>query len=80
MTIKRNNTTRNLTALLAVILLAAFDQLTKYMVSSRMQLGARENGKPKPPQKISFKYLKYTIQDKKAQVERRKGAAYVVSP
>lgn len=38
------------------------------------------NGKPKPPQKISFKYLKYTIQDKSAQVERRKGAAYVVSP
>ena len=40
----------------------------------------KENGKPKPPQKISFKYLKYTIQDKNTQVERRKGAAYVVSP
>lgn len=40
----------------------------------------KENGKPKPPQKISFKYLKYTIQDKNTQVERRKGAAYKVSP
>lgn len=43
-------------------------------------MSVRENGKPKPPQKISFKYLKYTIQDKNAQVERRKGAAYKVSP
>lgn len=38
----------------------------------------KENGKPKPPQKISFKYLKYTLQT--TQVERRKGAAYKVSP
>ena len=43
-------------------------------------MSVRENGKPKPPQKISFKYLKYTIQDKNTQVERRKGAAYKVSP
>lgn len=40
----------------------------------------KENGKPKPPQKISFKYLKYTIQDKNAQVERHRGATYKVSP
>lgn len=40
----------------------------------------KENGKPKPPQKISFKYLKYTLQNGKTQVERRKGAAYKVSP
>ena len=43
-------------------------------------MSTKESGKPKPPQKISFKYLKYTIQDKNAQVERRKGAAYKVSP
>ena len=43
-------------------------------------MASRENGKPKPPQKISFKYLKYTIQDKNTQVERRKGTAYKVSP
>ena len=43
-------------------------------------MSTRENGKPKTPQKISFKYLKYTIQDKNTQVERRKGAAYKVSP
>ena len=43
-------------------------------------MSTRENGKPKTPQKISFKYLKYTIQDKNTQVERRKRAAYKVSP
>ena len=30
--------------------------------------------------KISFKYQKYTIQDRTQQVDRRKGAAYVLSP
>ena len=43
-------------------------------------MATKENGKTKPPQKISFKYLKYTIQDKATQVERHKGAAYKVSP
>lgn len=43
-------------------------------------MSTKENGKPKPPQKISFKYLKYTILDKNTQVERRKGATYKVSP
>ena len=38
------------------------------------------NGKPHVPQKISFKYLKHTLQDRSAQVERRKGAIYKVSP
>ena len=32
------------------------------------------------PEKIRFKYLKYTIDDIKNQVERRKGTDYVVSP
>lgn len=40
----------------------------------------KENGKPKPPQKISFKYLKYTLQNGKTQVERHRGATYKVSP
>ena len=43
-------------------------------------MSAKENGKPKPPQKISFKYLKYTLQNDKSQVERRRGTAYKVSP
>ena len=30
--------------------------------------------------KISFKYQKYTIQDRTQQIDRRKGAAYVLSP
>lgn len=43
-------------------------------------MSTRQDGKPKAAQKISFKYLKYTLQNKEQQVERRKGAAYVVSP
>lgn len=37
-------------------------------------------GLPHTPEKITFKYLKYTIKDVKQQVERRKGAEYKVSP
>lgn len=43
-------------------------------------MATRQDGKPHTPQKISFKYLKYTLQDGVTQVERRKGAAYKVSP
>ena len=38
------------------------------------------DGKPHEPEKISFKYLKYSISDLKKQAERRQGAAYIVSP
>lgn len=37
-------------------------------------------GEPHTPEKITFKYLKYTIDDLNKQVERRKGATYKVSP
>ena len=37
-------------------------------------------GQPHTPEKISFKYLKSTINDISQQVERRKGDRYVVSP
>lgn len=43
-------------------------------------MATKQDGKPHTPQKISFKYLKYTLQDGVTQVERRKGAAYKVSP
>lgn len=43
-------------------------------------MSGKQDGKPKPPQKISFKYLKYTLQNRNNQVERRRGAAYIVSP
>ena len=43
-------------------------------------MATRQDGKPHTPQKISFKYLKYALQDGITQVERRKGAAYKVSP
>ena len=38
------------------------------------------DGVPHEPEKISFQYLKYTIQDLKQQVERHGGKKYVVSP
>ncbi len=38
------------------------------------------DGKKHIPEKIKFKYLKYTISDTKKQVERRHGDAYIVSP
>ena len=37
-------------------------------------------GKVRTPTKITFKYLKYTIDDIHSQVERRKGSVYKVSP
>lgn len=38
------------------------------------------DGKPHIPSKISFQYMKYSINDVHNQVERRKGAKYIVSP
>lgn len=38
------------------------------------------DGQPHKPEKISFKYLHYTIDDVGQQVERRKGDRYIVSP
>lgn len=38
------------------------------------------DGKKHIPEKISFKYLKYTISNIKEQVERRQGEKYIVSP
>lgn len=38
------------------------------------------DGEKHTPEKISFQYLKYTIDDLEKQTERRKGAKYTVSP
>lgn len=38
------------------------------------------DGDKHTPEKISFQYLKYTIDDLEKQTERRKGAKYIVSP
>ena len=38
------------------------------------------DGEKHIPEKISFQYLKYTIDDLENQTERRKGAKYIVSP
>ena len=43
-------------------------------------MSTKIEGEPPTPEKISFKYLKYSIDDINNQVERRKGARYTVSP
>ena len=43
-------------------------------------MSTKIDGLPHTPEKISFKYLKYSIDDINNQVERRKGARYTVSP
>ena len=43
-------------------------------------MSRRWDAQPRTPSKISFQYMKYQISDVHSQVERRKGAAYVVSP
>ncbi len=43
-------------------------------------MSKKKDGKKHIPEKISFKYLKHTINDTKKQVERRHGETYIVSP
>lgn len=43
-------------------------------------MSRRLNGAAHKPEKISFKYLKYSFDDLSKQVERRKGNKYVLSP
>lgn len=43
-------------------------------------MSSRLDGKPHTPEKITFKYLKYSIDDLQNQTERRKGEKYTVSP
>ena len=38
------------------------------------------DGEPHTPEKITFKYLKYSVSDMSKQVERRHGARYTLSP
>ena len=45
-----------------------------------MAMAKKLDGKPHTPQKISFKYLKYTINDVEHPTERRQGKLYKVSP
>ena len=43
-------------------------------------MSRRLNGVSHKPEKISFKYLKYSFDDMTSQIERRKGDKYIVSP
>ena len=47
-------------------------------INTAMQKGTKDS--PHIPHKISFKYLKYSINDVKNQVERGHGEKYTVSP
>lgn len=55
-------------------------QVLRNIAAINEAMASKKDGKPHTPQKISFKYLKYTLQDGITQVERRKGATYKVSP
>lgn len=46
----------------------------------RAAMAERQDGKPHTPQKISFKYLKYDINNIPAQIEKHGGQVYKVSP
>jgi len=46
----------------------------------RDAMSRKLDGQPHKPEKISFKYLKHSINDVKEQVERRKGDTYTVNP
>ncbi len=46
----------------------------------RMAMATRQDGKSHTPQKISFKYMKFSINDVHSMVERHHGKLYVVSP
>lgn len=43
-------------------------------------MATKWDGKQHIPTKISFQYMKYSINDVRKEVERRKGAQYIVSP
>ena len=43
-------------------------------------MARRVDGKPHEPQKISFKYLHYTIDDIHSTIDSRKGSLHIVSP
>ncbi len=43
-------------------------------------MSTKDEGKPRTPTKITFKYMKYKINNLHSQVERRQGAVYKVSP
>lgn len=43
-------------------------------------MSTKLDGKSHKPEKIQFKYLKYSIDDMEQQIERRKGETYIVSP
>ena len=43
-------------------------------------MSTKDEGKPRTPTKITFKYMKYKINNLHSQVERRQGSLYKVSP
>jgi len=58
--------------------------INKSVITSLSTINAamskEKEGKRHIPEKISFKYLKYSIEDLSKQAERRNGSKYVVSP
>lgn len=56
------------------------EQVLDNLNSIDIAMSKTKSGKEHTPEKISFKYLKYTIQNINKPVERRNGERYIVSP
>ena len=56
------------------------EQVLDNLNSIDIAMSKIKSGKEHTPEKISFKYLKYTIQDINKPIERRNGERYIVSP
>ena len=56
------------------------EQVLDNLNSIDIAMSKTKSGKEHTPEKISFKYLKYTIQDINKPIERRNGERYIVSP
>ena len=56
------------------------EQVFDNLDSINAAMSKTKSGKEHTPEKISFKYLKYTIQNINKPIERRNGERYIVSP
>lgn len=56
------------------------EQVLDNLNSIDIAMSKTKSSKEHTPEKISFKYLKYTIQDINKPIERRNGERYIVSP
>lgn len=56
------------------------DRVYRNILDINKAMSTKIDGEPHKPEKISFNYLKYTIDDVSKQIDRRKGEKYIASP